>query len=93
MYFKNLDNLDNNYYIEKIRNAPDDNNLRLTINNNPNDKFEIWRNSCNSSDCMDYGVVAHSFDATGKAMHNKLCLFKTGLDSCIDGDNLEKLFN
>lgn len=66
------DNINANdpYFLEKISHGNDKSSLRLTINDNSDEKFEIWGNSCGSkSGCGGPGELKHTFDASGGAYH------------------------
>ena len=58
------------YYLEKITNDKNKSSLRLTINNNPDEAFEIWGNSCKAGDCEGPGISQHKFQADGNVWHN-----------------------
>ena len=68
--FDNEISQDNNdpYSLEKITSGENSNSLRLTINDDGNEKFEIYGNS-DSSGCPDVGCEAHFFKANGQAYH------------------------
>jgi hypothetical protein len=54
------------YFIEKVRTSADNNYLRLTINDNPNESFQIWGNSCSSEGgCGGHGKELFNFGANG----------------------------
>jgi len=57
------------YSLRKIIHGRDKSSMRLTINDNPNEVFEIWGDSCRNGGCQGEGVVAHKFTADGKAWH------------------------
>jgi len=94
IYFRNKDHSDDTdvYTLQKINNNGI-NSLRLTINDNPDETFEIWGNSClGPGGCKGSGEKAHSFRADGTVYHSKICLKKNnGKHYCIDGDDLDKL--
>ena len=86
IHFNDPNSKENYYYLQNHTSNNNVNSLRLTINNNPNEKFEIWGNSCKSvQGCKGPGEKAHSFDAQGKASHKELCLKRNdGTYSCIN---------
>ena len=54
------------YFIEKVRTSADNNHLRLTINDNPDESFQIWGNSCGSDGgCGGQGRVLLKLNADG----------------------------
>lgn len=59
------------YYIEKIRPADNKSSLRLTINDDPDESFQIWGNSCaaGKGTCGGEGTQGHKFRADGTASH------------------------
>lgn len=76
------------YYIEKISPNPDSSTLRLTINDNENEAFEIWGDSCRMTGCGGAGVLRHKFQANGDAWHaNQVCIGNT----CMNEQDLIKL--
>jgi hypothetical protein len=82
------------YKLEKLRHGgKDGHSLRMTINDNPNETFQIWGNSCNTTGCRGEGEKQHQFKADGDAWHrgtvkaDKFCIGKT----CIDENVLKTL--
>jgi hypothetical protein len=58
------------YYLEKVIKGKDNSSLRLTINDNADESFEIHGNSCGSpGGCPGPGTKAHRFRADGSAAH------------------------
>lgn len=51
------------YHMEKINAGPDINSLRLTINDNADEKFQIWGQSCDLGDCGGAGKLLWSIPA------------------------------
>jgi hypothetical protein len=51
------------YFLEKVNTGPDQNSLRLTINDNGDEKFQIWTNSCSQGDCAGPGSLVWSMPA------------------------------
>jgi len=94
IYFRNNNHSDDNdvYTLNKIKES-DNNSLRLTLNDDPNEKLEIWGNSCNTAQgCDGPGEKAHTFTADGKSYHNQICLKKSNNDYfCMNGDTLDQL--
>lgn len=74
------------YYFEKVRTDTNVNTLRLTINDDPQEAFEIWGNSCLNGNCGGPGAKQHRFGADGSAEHtgnlkaSKLCINNTCLE-------------
>ena len=58
------------YYLEKVTNGKNKSSLRLTINDEPDEAFEIWGNSCKTSGCQGSGTSQHKFQADGNVWHN-----------------------
>jgi hypothetical protein len=58
------------YYLEKIQTSSDVNSLRLTINDNADESFQIWGNSCGEAGgCPGPGALKHNFQANGRTQH------------------------
>jgi hypothetical protein len=58
------------YHLEKIQTSSDVNSLRLTINDNADESFQIWGNSCGEAGgCLGPGALKHSFVANGDVNH------------------------
>jgi hypothetical protein len=68
------------YYIEKVRAGENNNSLRLTINDDANESFQIWGDSCGAGKCGGPGTMKHNFGANGDAQHtgtlkaSKICV-------------------
>jgi hypothetical protein len=62
------------YYLEKVRTAANNNHLRLTINDDANESFQIWGNSCGSAGgCGGPGRQLYNFSANGQMdVNNRL---------------------
>ena len=59
------------YYFYKTNKGDGDNQLRLVIQDNGNERFEIWGNGCSTSGgCGANPVRSHYFQADGKAYHS-----------------------
>ena len=59
------------YYFYKTNKGDGDNQLRLVIQDNSNERFEIWGNGCSTSGgCGANPVRSHYFQADGKAYHS-----------------------
>lgn len=56
------------YYLEK-HTANNNSHLRLTINDDPQEAFEIWGDSCRTTGCGGAGVMRHKFQADGSTYH------------------------
>ena len=65
----NADNNTDSYYMEKIVDGSDKSHLRLTINDNADESFQIWGGSCKAGDCSGPGALAHLFQADGNSIH------------------------
>jgi hypothetical protein len=79
--FSTAANAQNNtdpYYMEKIVAGGDNSHLRLTINNDPGESFQIWGDSCRAGNCAGPGVEKHRFDASGNVWHKGDMTFDGG---------------
>lgn len=61
----NLHNNSDPFYIEKKIDGIDKSSLRLTINNDLDDSFQIWGNACKTIDCTGEGEKGHEFKGSG----------------------------
>lgn len=57
------------YYLEKVLAGRNNSSLRLTINDDPQESFQIWGDACNEGNCAGAGAVRHTFWAGGDAEH------------------------
>lgn len=58
------------YYMQKMSDGSGQDHLRLTVNNNPTDSFQIWGDACDTpAGCNGPGKVQHVFMANGDARH------------------------
>lgn len=59
------------YFMEKVSQGNENNNhLRLTINDDPDESFQIWGDSCRApGSCGGPGMRAHQFTANGDTWH------------------------
>ncbi len=58
------------YYLQKIVTSPNNSSLRLTINDDADESFQVWGNSCGEQGgCGGPGAMKHKFGATGNATH------------------------
>ena len=57
------------YTLEKIQKGTNNSSLRLTINDDRDEAFEIWGDPCITGDCKGPGAVKHRFVANGDAQH------------------------
>jgi len=69
-----LDSTGNNqtdeYYFEKTNNGDGDNQLKLVIQDNENERFEIWGNGCKTQGgCGENPERSHFFQANGLTYH------------------------
>eukprot|EP00798_Chlamydomonas_sp_ICE-L_P009001 gene9001-biopygen8885 len=76
-----------NYTLRKVVHGVDKSSLRLTINDDSDEVFEIWGDSCANGGCGGEGVVAHKFTADGNAWH------KGGMTAGVTNVNRIKLGN
>jgi hypothetical protein len=54
------------YFIEKVKTSDNNNHLRLTINDDPEESFQIWGNSCGSTGgCGGQGKELFKLDGNG----------------------------
>jgi len=58
------------YYLEKVNTSGNNNSLRMTINDDSDESFQIWGNSCGEAGgCGGPGAMQHYFGANGTAIH------------------------
>jgi hypothetical protein len=57
------------YYMQKVQPATNASSLRLTINDDADESFQIWGDSCGAGDCSGPGTMKHHFQANGDAEH------------------------
>jgi hypothetical protein len=57
------------YFIEKKVHSANNSELRITINDDPQERVTVFADSCRSGNCSGTGVQRHSFDAMGNATH------------------------
>jgi len=57
------------YYMQKLTPSANESSLRLTINDDADDSFQIWGNACGTTGCGGEGVQQHKFRADGSASH------------------------
>lgn len=70
--FRNIDGGDDSdpYRLRKVQGASNNNWLELQLNDDPNESFRIYGNSCIGFGCGEYsGNLYHSFDAQGNVFH------------------------
>ncbi len=60
-------NSSDSYYLGKVVDGPDRSSLRMTINDNADESFQIWGDACATGDCGGAGALAHKFRADGSA--------------------------
>jgi hypothetical protein len=76
----NENNATDSYYLEKIS-KDNVSHLRLTINDDPDESFQIWGDACNVGDCNGAGALRHKFQADGTGSHTKqICIGNTCID-------------
>ena len=67
-------------HFQKVQEGADESNLRLTINDGPNETFQIWGNACGSSGgCAGEGEKQHQFKADGDTWHRGQGEFGKGI--------------
>lgn len=54
------------YYMQKV--VSDQSSLRLTINDNSDESFQIWGDACGAGNCNGEGRMAHKFQANGNVV-------------------------
>jgi hypothetical protein len=57
------------YYLEKVQSSSNNNSLRMTINDDSDESFQIWGDSCRAGNCGGPGALKHHFQATGRTQH------------------------
>jgi hypothetical protein len=57
------------YFLEKRSTGANQSSLRMTINDDADETFQIWGNSCGVGNCGGEGAMQHSFKADGTAEH------------------------
>jgi hypothetical protein len=66
------DNNSDPYFIEKVVHGTDGSSLRLTMNDNRDESFEIWGDACGSPQgCFGPGQLKHRFSADGTSLHER----------------------
>jgi F0F1-type ATP synthase membrane subunit b/b' len=69
IHFGKNDGSSDPYTLEKVKKGVNNSSLRLTINDDRDEAFEIYGDSCLSGDCSGAGSLRHRFVATGDAEH------------------------
>lgn len=92
IHFGQNDGSSDPYTLEKVRNDWNNSSLRLTINDDRDEAFEIWGDSCLTGDCAGSGALRHRFGANGDAQHEgnvflkkRLYVNRTGQDKYPSG--------
>lgn len=78
------------YYLEKVVNGANNSRLRLTVNDDKDEGFEIYGNSCGRSpnNCFNEGTKQHFFGADGTGWHaSQVCVG----DVCLTANNIKEL--
>lgn len=57
------------YWLQKITTGDNKSSLRLTINDDHDEAFEVWGNACAVGDCAGPGALQHMFRAQGDTFH------------------------
>jgi hypothetical protein len=69
IHFGKNDQSSDPYVLEKVRNGNNNSSLRLTINDDREEAFEIWGDPCLTGNCSGPGALRHKFTANGDAQH------------------------
>lgn len=69
IHFGKNDGSSDPYTLEKVQQGTNNSSLRLTMNDDRDEAFEIWGDSCITGDCKGPGAVRHRFVANGDAHH------------------------
>lgn len=83
---ENMDSTDP-YYLEKVSGGWNNSSLRLTINDDADEAFEIWGSGCAAGNCWGPGRRQHQFVADGTARHsrqvcvNNACLTESDINN------------
>lgn len=78
------------YTLQKIIAGPNNSSLRLTINDDSDESFQIWGNSCAAGNCGGPGTMQHKFSANGDVIHQgKLIVNEIQIGNAVltQGDN------
>jgi filamentous hemagglutinin family protein len=76
------------YSLEKIRTGENNNSLRLTINDDADESFQIWGNSCGTGNCGGPGKELFKFDGNGNFCIGKTCINESQLQNLINFSNM-----
>jgi hypothetical protein len=57
------------YHMEKVQYGGNNSALRMTINDDWDESFQIWGDSCRTTGCWGPGVPRHIFRADGQSFH------------------------
>ena len=60
----------NPYYLQKLTPSANNSSLRLTINDDDDESFQIWGNACGTTGCGGEGAMQHKFRADSTAAHS-----------------------
>jgi hypothetical protein len=63
------ENNTDSYHLEKVNAGNNNSHLRLTINDDPDESFQIWGDACRQGNCNGAGAAGHSFRADGHTWH------------------------
>ena len=58
------------YFMEKVVAGANSSSLRLTINDDADESFQIWGNACATTGCAGAGAQQHKFRGDGSASHS-----------------------
>ena len=71
VYFGKNDETTDRFTLEKVKDLKSQQSmLRFTINDNPEDSFEIYGDACSQGDCNGTGALRHKFQGNGDATHH-----------------------
>ncbi|WP_260395137.1 hypothetical protein [Riemerella anatipestifer] len=85
--FRNTDGGDDSdpYRLRKVRNSPNENWLELQLNDDHNESFRIYGNSCLNHGCREYSSnLYHSFDTSGNVYHKGWLQTESTIESNIN---------
>lgn len=74
------------YTLEKHHSSGNNSHLRLTINDDPDESFQIWGDSCRTNGCAGPGVPRHTFWADGR-FHTNNIEFNSGHTGWVNHTN------
>lgn len=69
LFFGKNDGSTDPYSLRKVTNGVNNSSLRMTINDDADEAFEIWGSSCATGNCAGEGTLKHKFLASGDVQH------------------------